>query len=90
MGSSQDQKVAENRLRRMAARRGWTVEKSRSRDPLALDFGLWMMKFVDDHEFTRYWAEGTLDEITALVEAENISAYTGKPKKAKKKPLGAP
>lgn len=37
------EKVRENRLRRMAARRGYTLQKSRRRDPLALDFGGYML-----------------------------------------------
>lgn len=32
-------KVLENRLRRTAARRGFTLAKSRRRDPKAFDFG---------------------------------------------------
>lgn len=34
-----DEKVRENRLRRMAQRQGLRLEKSRRRDPRALDFG---------------------------------------------------
>lgn len=37
--TGQDEKVAQNRLRRAAARQGWTLHKSRRRDPRALDFG---------------------------------------------------
>lgn len=36
-------KVRENRLRRMAERRGIRIEKSRRRDPKALDFGGYML-----------------------------------------------
>src|SRR5262245_18862319 len=32
-------KVRENRLRRMASRQGLRLEKSRQRDPMALDYG---------------------------------------------------
>jgi hypothetical protein len=41
MGASmdQDQKVRENRLRETAKRRGYTLSKSRRRDPLAIDYG---------------------------------------------------
>ena len=35
------EKVRENRVRRVAGRRGWTLSKSRRRDPLAVDFGTW-------------------------------------------------
>jgi hypothetical protein len=34
-------KVLENRLRRAVARQGYTLRKSRRRDPRALDFGLY-------------------------------------------------
>ncbi len=36
-------KVRENRLRRMADRRGYLLVKSRRRDPLALDYGLYVI-----------------------------------------------
>ncbi len=43
MATPIDQKVRENRLRRMAERRGLTVRKSRRRDPAALDYGhIWL------------------------------------------------
>ena len=37
-------KAYENRLRRMAARQGYWLTKSRSRDPRACDFGLYALK----------------------------------------------
>lgn len=36
---SRPEKVHENRVRRMARRQGLELEKSRRRDPLALDYG---------------------------------------------------
>jgi hypothetical protein len=39
----QEDKVLENKLRRMASRRGWRLEKSRRRDPNALDYGGYML-----------------------------------------------
>lgn len=36
-----DEKVHENRLRRMAERQGLRLEKSRRRDPRATDYGRW-------------------------------------------------
>jgi hypothetical protein len=39
--SRQDGKVRENRLRRMAERQGLRLEKSRRRDPRALDYDRW-------------------------------------------------
>lgn len=37
------EKVRENRLRRMAERQGLRLEKSRRRDPRALDYGGYML-----------------------------------------------
>src|SRR3712207_211748 len=40
-----EEKVRENRLRRMAQRQGLTLQKSRRRDPYALDYGkYWLAK----------------------------------------------
>jgi hypothetical protein len=36
-------KARENRIRRTAERRGYRLEKSRRRDPLAVDFGGYML-----------------------------------------------
>jgi hypothetical protein len=38
-----DNKIRENRLRRMAKRQGLALAKSRRRDPNALGFGLFMV-----------------------------------------------
>lgn len=38
---AEDEKVRENRLRRMAERQGYVLQKSRRRDPHALDYGRW-------------------------------------------------
>ncbi len=41
----QEDKVRENRLRRMAERQGLVLRKSRRRDPRALDYGgYWLME----------------------------------------------
>lgn len=37
-------KVRENRLRRIAERRGFAIEKSRRRDPRAYDFDRWLIR----------------------------------------------
>ena len=42
-GMTTDDKVRENRLRRMAARQGLKLERSRRRDPLAVDYGLYQL-----------------------------------------------
>jgi hypothetical protein len=41
-------KVRENRLRRMAERQGYSLQKSRRRDPRAVDYGLYSI--VDSHK----------------------------------------
>lgn len=38
-----DEKIRENRLRRMAERQGLRLEKSRRRDPRALEYGTYML-----------------------------------------------
>lgn len=43
MAQNTTDKVFENRLRRVAERRGLRLEKSRRRDPLAIDFGGYML-----------------------------------------------
>jgi hypothetical protein len=37
------EKVRENRLRRMAQRQGLVLQKSRRRDPRAIDYGRWLI-----------------------------------------------
>lgn len=39
----QEQKVSENRVRRLADRRGYRLVKSRSRDENAIDYGLFAL-----------------------------------------------
>jgi hypothetical protein len=47
----QDEKVRENRLRRMAARQGLALRKPRRRDTRALDYGeLWLLRVWVEHE----------------------------------------
>lgn len=43
MASSTQEKVRENRLRRMAERQGLRLVKSRRRDPRAIDYGLYTL-----------------------------------------------
>ena len=60
-------KVRENRLRRMAARQGLQLRKSRRRDPLARGFGTFMLvdpyingMVAGDHQMGYGWS---LDDI---------------------------
>jgi hypothetical protein len=58
-----DNKVRENRLRRMAERQGLTLTKNRRRDPRALDYG-------------EYRLQGkrcaNLDEVEALLTGDRL------------------
>ncbi len=45
-GAMKDEKVRENRLRRMAERQGLKFHKSRTRDPHALDYGKYWLTDV--------------------------------------------
>jgi hypothetical protein len=38
-----DDKARENRARRMAGRQGFTLRRSRRRDPLAIDYGVYWL-----------------------------------------------
>lgn len=57
-----DQKVRENRLRRMADRQGYALHKPRRRDQRALDYGeLWLMQV---------WAQDSSGRIEAVADPE--------------------
>jgi hypothetical protein len=56
-------KSIEIRVRRKAQRRGYTVHKSRTRDPLALDFDKWTVKGPGAPRGPR-----TLDEVEAFLD----------------------
>jgi hypothetical protein len=66
MVPSTDDKIRENRLRQMAARQGLRVEKSRRRDPRALDYGVFWL--IEDR--TNVLVCGDLDLGTDLDEIE--------------------
>lgn len=66
-GMDSHEKVRENRLRRMAARQGYRLVKSRRRDPLAVDYGRYRIETGDGVEATGFdspmgWGL-TLDEV---------------------------
>lgn len=65
-------KVRENRLRRVAERRGYTLMKSRRRDPLALDYGKYWL--LDDREFVVHGAG--YPELATLAEIEAFLDHT--------------
>ena len=67
-----DEKVRENRLRRVAVRRGLRLVKSRRRDPQALDFGCYALVDASANVIVfGTWATGrleaTLDEIEGFL-----------------------
>lgn len=64
----QDEKVRENRLRRMADRQGLRIEKSRRRDPRAIDFGLWTVTYKDIDESPGDAAPMTLERLERWLE----------------------
>jgi hypothetical protein len=48
-GMDADDKIRENRIRRMAERQGLTIRKSRRRDPRAVDYGkYWVFEAATD------------------------------------------
>lgn len=57
------EKIRENRLRRMAARQGLRLVKSRRRDPRAIDYGSYWL--VDDRGLTQLGDQhgASLDEV---------------------------
>lgn len=70
-------RVQERRVRRVAARRGYTVRKSKRRDPLALDYGTWQLIWTATGETLM---AGSIDEVEqALSNASSdgslISGY---------------
>jgi hypothetical protein len=60
-----ENKVRENRLRRVAERRGWKLTKSRRRDPLAIDYGRWFLR-----------AEGQMDRMFS--DLDGVEAFLGR------------
>ena len=70
------EKVRENRLRRMAARQGLALRKSRRRDPRAVDYGTYWI--IDPYRSVLVWGNTntgyglTLDDVEAwLTKADD-------------------
>jgi hypothetical protein len=61
-----ESKVRENRLRRLAARQGLQLEKSRVRDPRAVTYGRWFV--VQDNMLLTSEHGMTLDEVAVFLE----------------------
>ena len=66
MALSTPEKVRENRLRRMAARQGLQLLKSRRRDPRALDYGTYWLVDASGVEV----ASGDVDAVEAQLTGE--------------------
>ncbi len=66
----QDEKVRENRLRRMAERQGLALQKSRRRDPLALDYDRWTI--ADENGKA---VAGTDKAGRATMDLDGVEAY---------------
>lgn len=66
-------KVRENRLRRMCERRGWQLQKSRRRDPQAWDYGTYGIVDPTQNRLVAGSAQTTyglnLDEIEGFLTA---------------------
>ncbi len=66
---SSEDKVKENRLRRIADRRGLRLMKSRSRDPKAVDFGLYGLVDIQTNDLInppiagRWTCSWTLEDV---------------------------
>jgi len=67
MASSTQEKIRENRLRRMATRQGLQLVKSRRRDPRALDYGTYWLVDASSVEV----ASGDADAIEAWLRGES-------------------
>ena len=61
-------KVEENRLRRVARRRGYAIAKSRRRDRLATDYGRWTVTRSADNRIVL--ETGTLEDVRRFLERE--------------------
>ena len=68
-----DEKVRENRLRRMAQRQGLALQKSRRRDVRAIDYDRWMI--VDP--FTNTVVAGELNSFRAMTLDQVEAWLTG-------------
>ncbi len=65
-----DDKVRENRLRRMADRQGLKLTRSRRRDPRALDYGLYWLADARTSALESPEAGLTLDEVEQYLTSD--------------------
>jgi hypothetical protein len=80
MAVSQDEKVRENRLRRMADRQGLKLTRSRRRDPRALDYGLYWLAEIRSDTLVTSESGMTIDQIEAwLTQPRPLPTDTSPP-----------
>lgn len=74
--TDQEYKVLENRLRRAAERQGLRLEKSRSRDPRATDYGTYQLVDPSTNTLVAYGLQGgygmALDEIARELKMGSV------------------
>jgi hypothetical protein len=89
----ESEKVRENRLRRVADRRGYRLIKSRVRDPKALGFGGYMLH-DEQHNFTPlgfgppYLYSATLDDVERFLDNEDADDFVNNIQRIKRAILG--
>ena len=62
-------KVRENMLRRIASRQGLRLQKSRQRDPMALDYGKYSLVNGRPGHIYVFIGQGDLDQIEEWLES---------------------
>ena len=62
-------KVRENRIRRIASRQGLRLEKSRQRNPMALDYGKYSLVSGRPGHIYVFIGQGDLDQIEEWLES---------------------
>jgi hypothetical protein len=72
------EKVREDRLRRMAQRQGFTFTKSRRRDPMACDYGMYELT-RSRNGYEEVARATSLDDLERFLTARIDPARTAKP-----------
>ena len=74
---TEDMKVRENRVRRIAERRGFKLTKSRRRDPQAIDFNGYMLADAFTNAavvgFLPYAYSASLDEVEEFLNSDRAA-----------------
>jgi hypothetical protein len=70
MAMSSDEKVRENRLRRMADRQGLKLTRSRRRDPRAIDYGLYWLTDIRTNTLISSEAGLDIDAVERLLTGD--------------------